>query len=192
MSKRNSSLIPEESETPADIPSTQSCETDIESKFREMRDQFFWLQWESRGQKPPEPFHFHFPSACMPHKRETDDNDKSPLSQIAKHLVHLARQKKTCTYTELLDFAKLHNMPELFCDYLSHYLDQINDISNFEAGVLLSVLVVSDNGIPAKSFFDKAVNKWHRDLDSMSHKDFFDDECDLVYQAASAGALDFI
>ena len=191
MSKQNSPRTSEESETPEDIPSTQSCETDIESKFREARDQFFWLKWESQWQKPPEPFHLHIPLACLPHAREMGGNDESPLYKTARHLIHLARQKKTCTYTELRDFAKLHNMPGLFCTYLSDYLDQINDISNFKAGVLLSVLVVGDNGMPAKPFFDKAVDQWNRDLDSLSHKDFFDDECNLVYQAAQMGELHF-
>ena len=190
MSKQNSPRTSEESETPEDIPSTQSCETDIESKFREARDQFFWLKWESQWQKPPEPFRFHFPSACFPHKRETDADKlshiKAPLFKIVKHLICLARKRKTCTYTELRNFTKFHDMLQLF-----GYLDKINDISNERAGVLLSVLVVGDNGMPGKPFFGKAVDLWHRDLDSQSEKEFFDDECDLVYQAAKADELDF-
>ena len=114
------------------------------------------------------------------------ESQTEKVIKIAKHLVYFAKEKKTLTYREVSNFAKLRNIPESF-----DYLDEINDISNERAGVLLSILVIGRNNMPGERFFGKVVNQWHRDLDSQSHKDFFDTECERVYTAAKSGKLDF-
>ena len=108
--------------------------------------------------------------------------------KIAQHLVYVAKERKSLSYQAVCDFAKLRNKGELF---KRGYLDDINDISNEHAGVLLSVLVVGSNKMPGKPFFNKAVNHWCRDLSSQSNKSFAFVESKRVYKAAEDGELRF-
>lgn len=151
---------------------------DTAKKLEEVNDEFIqFIKGNSNLRKNQSSINLTNSETSLPEKSRT----------IIEYLVKIAKNENTATYAEtgeqIGELAK--NVPQ--------YLDEINDETNYQNCILLSILVVSaKTKRPSHGFYRKAKERWGRDLhfnDKASCEGFFQNECKKIYELARKGEL---